>query len=273
MIIDNAAAAVLDGGERATATGYDPAFLGTAVPAPTHADGTTPLPYTHFSLTMSPARRLAIWVAWNIDGGALKRLPRKDLEFVKDRRLPDDAQLGNELYRDNRLDRGHLARRADLLWGPLPEAGRANADSFFYTNIAPQMDDFNQSARAGLWGRLEEAVFADAEVDALRVSAFGGPVFAADDRVYRGVLIPREYWKVLVFAERGALRARGFLLGQNLAPLEALELDEFRVFQVPLTALEERTGVRFPDVLHGADLPIGAESAAVPLDSLAAIRW
>ncbi|WP_067650062.1 DNA/RNA non-specific endonuclease [Nocardia harenae] len=273
MIIDNSAGAVLDGRERTAATGYDPAFLATAVPAPAHADSTPPLPYTHFSLTMSPARRLAIWVAWNIDGAALKRLPRTDLEFVKDRRLPDDAQIGNELYRDNRLDRGHIARRADLLWGPLREAERANADSFFYTNIAPQMDDFNQSARAGLWGRLEDAVFDDAEVDALEVSVFGGPVLAADDRVYRGVPIPREYWKVLVFTERGALRARAFLLGQNLAPLEALELDEFRVFQVPLTAIEQRTGVRFPAVLHEADLPIGAESAAAPLDSLAAIRW
>ncbi|SMG44714.1 endonuclease G [Rhodococcus rhodochrous J3] len=48
------------------------------------------------------------------------------------------------------------------------------------------MDDFNQSARDGVWGKLEDAVFADVEVDDLKVSAFGGPVFADDDRDFRG---------------------------------------------------------------------------------------
>ncbi len=37
-----------------------------------------------------------------------------------------------------------------------------------------------------MWGKLEEAVFADVDVEDLKVSVFGGPVFAADDRVYRG---------------------------------------------------------------------------------------
>ena len=80
----------------------------------------------------------------------MKKLSRKNIDFVKDPRLAADAQVGNELYRANRLDRGHLARRADLLWGSTSEAKKANTDSFFYTNITPQMDDFNQSARDGV---------------------------------------------------------------------------------------------------------------------------
>ena len=84
-----------------------------------------------------------------------------------------------------------------------------------------------------MWGRLEDAVFADVDVEDLKVSVFGGPVFQDDDRVYRGVQLPREYWKVIAFAEGGRLKARAFLLTQNLDQLEALELDEFRVFQPP----------------------------------------
>ncbi|HVH20936.1 MAG TPA: DNA/RNA non-specific endonuclease, partial [Pseudonocardia sp.] len=227
-----------------TATGYNPEFLGRRIDVPQPALPTDApiVEHTHFSLQMNPARRFASWVAWNIDGGSLKALSRKRIRFVLDPQVPDGHQVGDELYRDNDLDRGHLARRADLLWGDLAEAKRANIDSFFFTNITPQLNDFNQSARDGVWGQLEDAVFADVEVEDLRVSVFGGPVFQVDDRRYRGVQLPREYWKMLAFREEGTLRARGFLLTQHIDQLEALELDEFRVFQLPLTGLEKRTG-------------------------------
>ena len=44
------------------------------------------------------------------------------IPFIKDPRLPANTQVGNELYETNRLDRGHIARRADLTWGSMPEA-------------------------------------------------------------------------------------------------------------------------------------------------------
>ncbi|WP_454198723.1 DNA/RNA non-specific endonuclease [Nocardia sp. Marseille-Q1738] len=270
--------------EAATATGYDPRFLAPPISLPvvdaavrpdiaTAFDGSEVLHYKHFSLAMRRSRRFAVWVAWNIDGASIKKLSRKKIDFVKDPRLDADAQVGNELYRENRLDRGHLARRADLLWGSPAEAAKANKDSFFYTNITPQMDDFNQSGRNGIWGRLEDAVFADASVDDLKVSAFGGPVFADDDREFRQVKIPREFWKVLAFVENGELKARGFLLSQNLQPLEALDLDEFRVFQVPLTEIEQRALVHFPQTLRDADLHVAPEELSGPLSAVSEIQW
>ena len=89
-------------------------------------DGEQVVEYTHFSLQMKRSRRFAFWVAWNIDGGALKALSRKGIKFVKDRRIPENLQVGDELYVDNDLDRGHLARRADLVCGaacPVREEG------------------------------------------------------------------------------------------------------------------------------------------------------
>ncbi len=266
--------------------GYDPAFLGVDVPVPVPVDGVladvtptvdggTLVQHEHFSLQMSASRRFALWVGWNIDGGRLRALSRRGHGFVRDSRIAAGAQVGDDLYAGNRLDRGHIARRADLLWGDPAEAERANHDSFYFTNIAPQLDDFNQSTQDGVWGRLEDAVFADVDVQDLRVSLFGGPVFAADDRSYRGVRLPREYWKVVVFRETGPLRARAFLLTQALDRLELLDLDEFRVFQLAVPEVEARTGLRFPDVLHAADtgaLPALTGTRA-PLGSPADIRW
>ncbi|GLZ38816.1 DNA/RNA non-specific endonuclease [Actinokineospora sp. NBRC 105648] len=270
----------------AASAGYDDGFLGLDLPVPELDpqvsgdaclfDGSTRIDYTHFSLALSVPRKFAFWVAWNVDGGGLLKLDRTGIPFVKDTRLPASAQAGDELYKGNRLDRGHLARRADLLWGPRAEAERANRDSFFFTNITPQMDDFNQSLRHGLWGRLEDAVYADCEVDDLRISVFGGPLFHDDDRRYRGVRIPREFWKVIASRQGGELKASAFVLTQNLDHLETLDLDEFRVYQVAVTELEERAALRFPDPLRAADTaPPVPETAGprAPLADLADIVW
>ncbi|HEY9356639.1 MAG TPA: DNA/RNA non-specific endonuclease [Arthrobacter sp.] len=265
--------------------GYSPDFLGEHLEPPAisaalnddtvQLDGSVIIPYTHFSLAVSKSRRFARWVAWNIDGGSLKRISRKGISFIKDPRIPAPFQNGDELYSGNRLDRGHLARRADLVWGGLPEAESANNDSFFFTNIAPHMDDFNQSSKDGVWGQLEEAVFADVDVQDLKVSVFGGPVFQDNDREYRGVLLPREYWKILAYVEQGVFRSNAFLLTQNLNPFEALDLDEFRAFQVSTAELEARTGLQFADALRGADAfaPLPAAGDREPLSGPADIQW
>ena len=267
-------------------SGYCTDFLGTGVEVPTLdaeiqddavlLEGSEVIPYTHFSLSLSTSRRLARWVGWNIDGAGLKLLSRSGINFAKDPRLPAATQSGNELYAGNRLDRGHLARRSDLLWGELPEAQQANRDSFYYGNIAPQMDDFNQSSQDGLWGRLENALYEDVEVQDLRASVFAGPVFRSDDRLYREVALPSEYWKLLVFQEHGVLKARAFLLTQALDQLRAvLALDEFRVYQITIAELESRTQLHFPQVVHeSGTLPaVRAMSERRPLATTMDISW
>ncbi|MGV2953414.1 DNA/RNA non-specific endonuclease [Glutamicibacter sp. AGC46] len=238
-------------------------------------DGSNVIPYTHFSLSLGKSRRLARWVAWNIDGASTKRLSRSGIDFAKGPRLPEGFQSGNELYQGNRLDRGHIARRADLVWGQVAEARQANEDSFFYTNIAPQMDDFNQSGQEGIWGQLENALYEQVDVEDLKVSVFGGPVFQPGDQVYRGVGLPSEYWKLIAFKEGGVLKARAFLLTQDLDQLRvALALDEFRVYQVSVGELEQRTQLEFAETLHLADDLVSVRTMARgPLDSTVNITW
>jgi endonuclease G, mitochondrial len=265
--------------------GYASGFLGNELEPPAldaavaddavRLDGSAAIPYTHFSLALSKSRGFARWVAWNIDGGSIRKVSRNGIPFVKDSRIPAQFQNGDELYSGNRLDRGHLARRADLVWGSEAEARSANKDSFFFTNIAPHMDDFNQSSKDGVWGQLEDAVFADVDVRDLKVTAFGGPIFQDNDREYRGVRLPREYWKILAYVEDGEFKSRAFLLTQNLNPFEALDLDEFRAFQVSTAELEERTRLRFADAMRDADGRNQLRTAGErePLTGLADIQW
>jgi endonuclease G len=238
--------------------GYAPDFLGASVPAPQPAspevgddllnvDGQTTFDYTHFSLVMSTSRRFARWVAWNIDGSSIRRLSRSGIRFRKDPRLPAAAQVGDELYAGNALDRGHIARRADLVWGTLPEAKAANTDSFFFTNITPQHEAFNQSDANGLWGELENAIFEDVDVADLRLSVIGGPILGGSDPLYRDTRLPRQFWKVLYFRKAGdaTIQAKGYVLTQAdlLNQLEVLELPEFSLYEVPISRIGEMTGL------------------------------
>jgi endonuclease G len=243
--------------------GFDNNFLSVKIDYPTLSEdlrqqtfmlnGSEIIDYTHFSLSLNKERKFPIWVGWNVDGGQLKKLSRSGIPFIEDPQIPTEYQAGDQLYKGNHLDRGHIARRADLLWGPIAEAKRANKDSFYFTNITPQMDKFNQSAKGGIWGKLEDAVFEEVDVDDLKISIFGGPIFHEDDQIYRNVKIPREFWKVIIFVENNILKAKGFLLTQNLDQIEAFHLDEFKVYQVGLLEIENRCDFKFDSKIKAAD--------------------
>ena len=266
ITIGEAAPAEAEKAKAAKPVGFDEKFLPTRIALPTlnrtqlmdvakFQDSLT-IPYTHFSVCLSKSHRLAYFVAWNVNGGQLKKLSRSNLKFKFDSRIAQDYQAGDEVYADNKLDRGHLARRADLVWGPAAEAKQANIDSFYFPNITPQHQAFNQAQRNGLWGELEDALFDEVSVDDLRVSLMAGPIFKQNDLEYRGIRVPASFWKVLVYKDEddGKFKAKAFVLTQKdlLNDIEAFALDEFRLYQVAIRELETFTGFSF-GALRDAD--------------------
>ena len=248
--------------------------------------GETEFRYDHFSVLMNRARRLAYVSAGNLRIDAPFNAPRRD-PWGYDPRLPESLQAGNEFYAANDLDRGHLFRRADGGWGESEEeARRASADTFHWTNIAPQHFIFNQADRdpeLSLWGLLENHVMDEARRERQRVNVFNGPVFRDDDPPHRGLLVPRAYWKVLSVVDRGDdLRAFGFVVGQeelirNL-PTEVFGPGRFAIYQVKLRDLETRTGLDFgalraDDVMEapGAEESFGRGTAMVRISRLSDI--
>ncbi len=268
--------------------GFDTAFLPFEVALPTArpavADdlatlvgGGTVLTYQHFSLAMSRSRRLARWVAWNIDGGTrFDDIPRDGQQFRPDPRLPAAGQVLNDVYDRNRLDRGHLARRADLLWGTRATAEQANRDSFYFTNITPQMDDFNQAQRHGVWGRLEIALLH--VVDRQRASVLAGPVLGAADPAYRGVRVPLEFWKVLAYTVGGLPRVRIFLVTQQFRPGVLPDpLAAFETYAITAAELSERTGLALSRELRSHVVAeaavIGGDGERRPIRAATGLRW
>ncbi|QDZ03027.1 endonuclease [Nitratireductor mangrovi] len=219
-------------------------------------DGENELRYHHYSVVMNADRRLAYLSAVNYDAEAPFAQERGTDSWFLDPRLDDGEQADNAFYKHNPLDRGHLTRRVDAGWGySEAEARKANDDTFHWTNCAPQHEVFNQSRKSQpkdlrLWGELENHVTHQARDGLKRLSVFNGPVFGADDRVHRGLLIPSAFWKVVAYHTRsGGLGAVGFVLHQsdlidNLAA-ERFDVGRFDVRQVRIGRIEELTGIDF----------------------------
>ena len=83
-----------------------------------------------------------------------------------------------------------------------------------------------------------------------RLSVFNGPIFRGNDRKHRGVKIPREFYKLIVYAkDNGQPGAVAFILSQksliqNL-PAEAFEVGPYEPFQVKIRDLQTRTKLDF----------------------------
>lgn len=250
--------------------GYDPAFLGVPLPMPGVGSNapvaSAELRYHHFSVVMHRGRRLALCTAVNVDGAHTDARPRSDDRWILDPRLPREEQTGADVYADNALDRGHLVRRLDPAWGPLARA--ANDDTFHYTNSAPQHHAFN--AGSTLWLGLEEYLLGTARRDRLRISVLAGPVLAPDDPPYRGVLLPRQFWKVVAVVERsGRLVVTGYVLGQDAflpSVLTEATFGAYRTFQVPVSMIGALTGLDLT-AYTPAD-PLGTVEATVAAHEL-----
>ncbi|MDX2178699.1 MAG: DNA/RNA non-specific endonuclease [Bryobacteraceae bacterium] len=212
--------------------------------------------YFHFSIAMSKRRRLAIYTAVNIDG--LRRPSigsRSGDAWFYDPRIDKRYQVGNEAYSGNKLDRGHLVRRLDPVWGDnSTDAKKANDDTFHWTNCSPQHKDFNQGRE--LWAGIEDHLLNKAKRDQKRMTVFTGPIFSPYDPLYDNegkvtppIRIPLEFWKVAALVrEDGKLSAAAFVLTQDDMIGDADDLQEAfnpGFFQVSVTEIQRKIGLDF----------------------------
>jgi endonuclease G, mitochondrial len=248
-------------------SGYDENFLGTKLDLPkvdaslqdklatlTGKPGETELTYTHFSVVMHKERRQPLLTAVNIDGANIVSVPRKG-KWTIDSRIPREHQLGNEAYRGNPIDRGHMVRRRDPVWGPNPN--QASNDTFVYTNAGLQHGSLNQRT----WLDLENYVLEQSKEKDMKLTVMTGPVFSPDDpsfdnngRMDKATQIPQEFWKVVVWNDKEeGLKGAAFIQSQKDYVGRGLFKTDFNpgemsVYQMPLSDLEKVTKLDFGDI-------------------------
>jgi endonuclease G len=254
--------------------GYDPDFLDLPVRLPiltdeqrrsaaknsdaAAGDDPTVLPYTHFSIVMNRRRQLAYYTVVNIDGSQSEDLSRGNDKWYFDSRIAESEQIGEALYRRNALDRGHLVRRLDPVWGS--QASRANDDTFHFTNCSPQHGKFNQGQ--DLWQGLENYILENADARNRKVTVFTGPVMDDQDPIYRGVRLPLAFWKIIAYVKAdGTLATAAYMLEQGKLVQDMLRFEaafEPGVYRVELAHIKERTALEF-DYLKAHELPLSSD--------------
>ena len=138
------------------------------------------------------------------------------------------------------FDRGHLAPSADFRWSKT-----ALSESYFYSNMSPQVADFNR----GGWGDLEDALRAYVIAHpGTQIYVVTGP-FLHDSlrRIERGinkVAIPAYFWKIALDLEHK--KAIGFIM-PNSAIAKPLSS-----YAVNINTIEAKTGLDFFNKLSPA---------------------
>ncbi len=265
----------------ANATGYRPTFLGSRfkIPLPTMTSevkrelatlknsSATELKYDHYSLRINRERRTALFAAANIDGaqhwktaghGALPKRPA----WSFDPRMDENFQPDDDIF-STAMQRGHLFKREDAMWGVDELAmKRADEHSFTITNATPMIQNFNNVE----WGDLEDIVSRESDLGH-KVSYFAGPIFRVTDPFFnelrrnvppaerrQGMRVPISFWKIVAWVENSALKAAGFILSQQNEIDEHGPITEeinFGTYRPrPITEIEQATGLRFPKLVR-----------------------
>ena len=185
--------------------------------------------HTYYSLSYIEEHEQPEWVYYLLTTDMVNGNAERGDDFRPDAKVKTgSAELSD--YKSSGYDRGHLCPAADM-----KQSDEAMSETFFMSNMSPQMPSFNR----GVWARLEQKVrdWALAD-DSLYVVT--GPVFIENIGAIGAnkVTVPGFYYKVLYSPKRGKMQA--FLLPNR----DGLKAD-WATYSVSVDLLEWLTGIDF----------------------------
>lgn len=197
---------------------------------PISADTTLIVYYnTGFAFAFSPRYKQSIWVAYQYLPSELQKVTKREGAFKQDARVKGTANNGD--YARTGYDKGHLAPAGDMAWSV-----QAMKESFYFTNISPQLAAFNR----GIWKELEEQVRRWVErYDTLYIAT--GPLFLEGSATIgrNSISVPSHFYKALLTRRGGNWQAVGYLMANRAS---AQLLDSFRY---TIDSLEQLSGLDF----------------------------
>lgn len=154
---------------------------------------------------------------------------------------------GKDVYDGFGYDRGHLAPSADFRW-----SSRALSESYYYSNMSPQLPDFNRE----IWADLESYLRGYVIKNNSDLIVITGPVLEDDlpkiDRSINGVSIPRQFYKIAYDRLNG--QAIAFLMNHEGST------NKLSSFSLSVDQLEDIVGLDFfPNIDQSVEASISLE--------------
>lgn len=222
----------------------------------------------NYALEWDNTKRHANWVAFTFDTTTSADVVKRTDLCAKDPKLPAEMQTGDSDHTNDGFDRGHLCASEDRVY--LKEA---NEQTFYYSNISPQLNDFN----GGFWGKLEARVqtwgrsTTTGTYDKVYVTKGGTlnkllknfkgttvnggtPTTDANGFTIHGLACPEYYFMAVLSQKDDVFHAIAFLVPHKEGMTRNPSSDELKEYVVSVDKLEEETGIDFfcnlPDVLE-----------------------
>ena len=180
-----------------------------------------------YSVLYSEENKQPAWVAYQLLSSELESNNKRVNKFIEDPLIPTKT-ANNTDYEASGYDKGHIAPTADMLWNE-----QAMRESFYFSNISPQLPAFNR----GVWKKLENRVRYWA-IKYESVYIISGPIFSNTDKVIGNnkVTIPTQFFKTILIYNDSIKQGIGFVF-----PHKKCE-DEIFEYAVSIDKVEEITG-------------------------------
>lgn len=186
--------------------------------------------HDYYTLSYSEKHEQAEWVAYELKKSYVRSNDFKRPYFIEDPKVKTGSADWRN-YKKSGFDKGHLCPAGDMEF-----AVKAYNDTFFTSNISPQLHDFN----AGVWNRLEQKVrYWATKYDGIYVVT-GGVLQASLKTIGKEkVSVPNYFYKILLENSNGKYRMIAFLVPSKKSDKPLYD------FVVSVDSLEKLTGIDF----------------------------
>ena len=197
----------------------------------------------NYSLEYDTDKRHPRFVCFTFDEKTSAKTVRRSDAWAWDPQVP--TQFSTEyMFKNSGYDRGHMVASSDRLF-----SREANQQTFYYTNMSPQLGELNQK----FWSKLEQQVQdwgRNSQLRDILYVAKGGTI--RDDqiegnKVKGAIVVPKYYWMALVQKKGSSYHGIGFLVEHR----EYAKGADIRSVALSIDELEAKLGMdlfhNFPD--------------------------
>jgi len=186
--------------------------------------------HDYFTLSYNEKFEQAEWVAYELKKNNIRNSNYKRPYFIEDPKVATHSADWRN-YKNSGYDKGHLCPAADMEFDL-----KAYNDTFYTSNISPQLHDFN----GGVWNRLEQKVrYWATKYNGVYVITGGILQPSLKTIGKEKVSVPRYFYKVLLNNTNGNYKMIAFLI-----PNEKSDKPLY-TFVVSVDSIEKMTGIDF----------------------------
>ncbi|MGH1338170.1 MAG: DNA/RNA non-specific endonuclease [Aureispira sp.] len=199
---------------------------------PTQLLGDQLIHQQYYTVSYSSKHQNPEWVAYELQGARLEQEFQQERGSFHDDPRANDAS--SSAYRHSGYDRGHMVPAHDMNFNE-----QAMRESFYMSNVTPQVPDFNR----GIWKSLENRVRTWAKIER-RVYVIAGPLLRKRVRNEQrikgtGPTFPRGFFKIIVDYEGREKKGIAFMFKNK-------DIDQpLENFVTSIDRVESYTGLDF----------------------------